>query len=224
MFAPSVWEILAIGLPLIGFAGFGHGKPIEVQFTLALWGAWFGAVIYFMVLKLEYLNPYKFILLFILLPGFMLGMSYFSYRKPAELKPIAPQLEMIDRDVIKEGSPLYDETMGRKKELLLGLAKDCAWIWLVGGLLSGFIIAPYYGKLIARFDYAYQDTKRRRGLLGKKPTEPRARDLPPRMGMEPEERMSIRSDLPLEPRIDSVTNREGVLIGADNDDKNYWSS
>lgn len=224
MFAPSYGEIIAIAIPLLMFAGFGQGKPVEVQFTLALWGGWIGALVYFFILKLEFLNPYKFILMFIVLPGFILGMSYFSYRKPAEVRPIAHELRMIADGEIKADNPEYAEIKARERELVTGLAKDCLWIWVVGSVFAGLMLSPVYRKCLKRFEYAYHDTKRSRALLGKKPVEVHPRHLPPGMGMESKERVSIRSDLPPEPRVDSAVRRQGAFVGADDEDIDYWKS
>ena len=223
MFAPSLKEILAIGLPLLALAGATKGEPVEVQFFAAMWGGLIGALTWFVILRAEYINPFKFTVIFILLPGFLLGGSYFAYRKPAELKPISPQLECIEKGEIEKGSEEYEDLVEKKDNLLIGLAKDCGWIWLVGSAMAAFVLGPLYGRCVKRFDYAVQDTKRSRAMLGRKPTEIHPKDLPPKVEGVCSDRASILSDLPPEHRIRDLSGKEPLCKDTDDDDKSWWT-
>jgi len=220
MFRPSIKEIIAVGLPLLAFAGLAKGQPFEVQFIAALWGGFIGALLWFIILKAEFINPFKFIVIFIVLPGFLLGGSYFTYRKPAELKPISHEIERMAKAEVSQEDPAFNEIQDKKNALLLNLAKTCGWVWLVGSAFAALVLGPLYGKCISRFDYSYQDCKRRRGMLGKKPREIHPRYLPPKIREANDKRISFPSDLPPQRRIRETA--QSLLVGADDEDKNYW--
>ena len=222
MLKPSLKEILAVGLPLLAFAGLAKGQPNDVQLMAALWGGFVGALFWFMIFKAEFIDPGKFIVVFIILPGFLLGGSYFVYRKPLELKPISHQLEQISKGEITKDDPAYAGIREKEKGLLLSLAKICGLVWLVGSIFAAMILGPIYLKHINRFDYAYRDCKRRRGMLGRKPTEVHPRYLPPKLEKNPANRISFPSDLPPERRIRETP--QTLLVGADDEDKNCWVS
>jgi hypothetical protein len=222
VFKPSIKEIFAVGLPLLAFAGLAEGQPKDVQFMAALWGGFIGALFWFIIIRAEFIDPFKFIVVFMVLPGFLLGGSYFAYRKPAELKPISHQLERIAKGEITRDDASFTEIQDKKNALLLNLAKTCGWIWLVGSAFAALILGPIYARYIRRFDYAYQDCKRSRGMLGKKPTEVHPRYLPPKVREAGGKRISFPSDLPPQRRIREPA--ESLLVGADDEDKNYWVS
>jgi hypothetical protein len=131
-------------------------------------------------------------------------------------------MERIANGEIDANDPAFEDTECKKRELLTGLAKDCGWIWIVVSILAALTLGPVYGRILNRFDYAYRDTKRSRALLGKKPTEVHPRYLPPKLEDSVETRTSIRSDLPPERRVRGTAPEEGILVGTDGEDKNYW--
>lgn len=201
MFALSFREILAVGIPLLLFAYFAEGQSEGVQCVAALWGGWLGAIFWFVILRSEYVNPFKFIVVFVVLPGFLLAASYFVYRQPLELKPIAHRIERLVENDIPKDSPEYRAVMARKEGIQRNLQKECGWIWLVGSAFAGLVLGPFCWRCIRRYDYSIGDSKRSRALLGKKPMDIDPRRLPPDVSDAYRGRVSIPSDLPMERRI-----------------------
>lgn len=201
MFALSFREILAVGIPMLLFAWFAREQSEGVQCIAALWGGWLGAFVWFIILRIEYANPFKFIVAFVILPGLLLGASYFVYRSPHELKPINQRMERLIESDAPRDSPEYLAVAARREIAVNNLAKECGWIWLVGSAFAALMLVPFYGKCIRRFDYSLKDCNRSRALLGKKPMDIDPRRLPPKLSEVYKSRVSIPSDLPMERRI-----------------------
>ena len=201
MFAPSFREILAVGIPMLLFAWFAREQSEGVQCIAAFWGGWLGALVWFVILRIEYANPFKFIAAFVILPGLLLGASYFVYRSPHDMKPINQRMErLVETDAPKD-SPEYLAVAVRQDIARNNLLKECGWIWLVGSVFAALMLVPLYGKCLRRFDYSIQDCKRSRAIVGNRAMDIDPRRLPPNLSEVYKSRMSIPSDLPMERRI-----------------------
>ncbi len=194
-------EIIAVGVPMLAFATLTNKQPDDIQCITAFWGGWLGAVAWFVILRLEYINPCKFIFLFMLLPGLLLGSTYYVLRKPAELKPIAPAIQQLADAGDKADAGESAKINAREKEILTGLLTESAYIWGVGSFASFLIFFKPFRKIAMRCDYALKDCCRSRALLGRKPGQCDPRKLPGDISTIYKNRISIPSDTPMQPRV-----------------------
>jgi hypothetical protein len=201
MFRLSIYEIIVVGIPMLAFATLANRQPDDIQCVTAFWGGWLGALAWFVLLRLEYINPYKFIFLFMLIPGLLLGSTYYVCRKPAELKPIAPAIQQLADAGDKADAEETAKINTQKKEILTGLLKESAYIWGVGSFASLLVFFKPFRRIAMRCDYALKDCCRSRALLGRKPGQCDPRQLPGDISTIYKNRISIPSDTPMQPRV-----------------------